>query len=128
MGQTPKARLLYGLRFDLNEIPALIRDVIDDPHDIIDNVLGNTQGTYRERLEKRGPFASRFLGGHHREALVLSCFHKEKTSWGVETFDEMPSPEALDGPMHELRAAAVEAGFIEATTRNYAWYLEADFG
>jgi hypothetical protein len=119
--------LLYGLRFDLNEIPGLIRDSEDDPDDIIDNVLGATEGTYRERLEKRGAFASRYLGGHRREALVLACFCVEVRTWGVKTF-EIPTEETLDGPRHVLRAAAVAAGFAEAATRECAWYLEADFG
>lgn len=129
MGQTPKARLLYGLRFDLNEIPDVIRNNEDDPDDIIDLVLnGPNEVLYRDRLAMRGSFMSRYLGGsHHREALVLACFGVEVRSWGVKTF-EMPSEEAVEADMHKLRAAAAAAGFPAIDTRAFAWYLEADFG
>jgi hypothetical protein len=130
MGQTPKARLLYGLRFDLKEIPDVIRNNEDDPDDIIDIVLGNAGDDvkYGDRVGKRGSFMSRYLGGsHHREALVLACFGVEVRSWGIKTF-EMPSEEAVEANMHKLRAAAAAAGFPEIDTRAFAWYLEADFG
>lgn len=122
MGQAPRARLFYGLKFDHGEVPSLLRDM-DDYEEIIDNVLGHTTGTYRERIEKRAPFVSAWLG--ERDKLILACFAVEQRTWGYRSFS-VPTEAEVDADMHKLRAAAAAAGF-PVDNKEFGWYLDADF-
>lgn len=124
MGQSPEAKMFYGLHYKSDEFPDEVASKMEagiDPPDFIYDFMGITQD--ETSAEARGTFGTFTV--NNRKDLVLYGFSVVKSGWGLKQFS-MPSLEELGSMRDRLLALAAKVGF--PTHKEPGWYLEADFG